>query len=169
MTARRKILRGARGARAATAPLPRVPLTEDDATFAEAAKLGPKLIRLHTYAERFHGDGRGDEIPQGAAKIIKGVSDDPAKSRNLRLRPCHTRDHRGLLELFWVLEATLAMELELERAPDKVVAGPCFRVAELPSPKPIERKAPGAVGAAGGLPESIGVEDEDTGDYEDDD
>lgn len=42
-------------------PGPRVPLTKDGATFSEAASLGRKLIWLHTYAERFRGDGRGDE------------------------------------------------------------------------------------------------------------
>ena len=36
-------------------PGPRVPLTKDGKTFAEAAKLGRKLIWLHTYAERFRG------------------------------------------------------------------------------------------------------------------
>ena len=60
-------------------PGPRVPLTKDGVTFGETAKLGRKLIWLHTYAERFRGEGRGDEIPPGSAKIIKGVSDNPAK------------------------------------------------------------------------------------------
>jgi hypothetical protein len=55
-------------------------VTKDGATFARAAKLGRKLIWLHTYAERFRGDDeRGDEIPPGAARIVKGVSDSPAK------------------------------------------------------------------------------------------
>ena len=56
-----------------------------------------------------------------------------------------------LLELLWVLEATLAMEPELEQALDRAVAGPCFAAPELPQPKPEERKAPGTVGTAGGL------------------
>src|SRR3546814_4214225 len=56
-----------------------------------------------------------------------------------------------LLELLWVLEATLAMEPELEKTLDKVVSGPCFTAAELPMPKPVERKAPVTDGAAGGL------------------
>ncbi len=58
-------------------PAPRVPLTKDGATFAEAAALGRKLIWLHTYAERFRGEDRGDEVPPGKATTIKGVSDDP--------------------------------------------------------------------------------------------
>lgn len=65
-----------------------------------------------------------------------------------------------LLELLWVLEATLAMEPELETALDKVVAGPCFTSAELPTPKPEERKAPGSISAAGGLLEMMGIEDD---------
>jgi predicted helicase len=59
-------------------PGPRVPLTKDAETFAEAAKLGRQLIWLHTYAERFRGEDRGDEVPQGKATTIKGVSSDPA-------------------------------------------------------------------------------------------
>ena len=59
-------------------PGPRVPLTKDGVTFAEAAKLGRKLIWLHTYAERFREEGRGEEVPQGKATTIKGVSSDPA-------------------------------------------------------------------------------------------
>jgi hypothetical protein len=55
------------------------------------------------------------------------------------------------LELLWVLESTLAMEPELEKALDKVVAGPCFTAAELPTPKPEERKASGSVSATGAL------------------
>ena len=73
------------------------------------------------------------------------------------------------LELLWVLESTLAMEPELEKALDKVVAGPCFTAAELPTPKPEERKAPGSVGATGALLELMGVEEDDNGDDTDDD
>jgi predicted helicase len=60
-------------------PGPRVPLTKDGKVFAETAKLGRKLIWLHTYAERFRGEDRGDEVPAGSAKIIKGVSDSPTE------------------------------------------------------------------------------------------
>jgi hypothetical protein len=52
-------------------PGPRVPLTKDGQIFAEAAALGRRLIWLHTYAERFRGEGRGDEVPMGAAKNVK--------------------------------------------------------------------------------------------------
>lgn len=61
-----------------------------------------------------------------------------------------------LLELLWVLEATLAMEPQLENVLDRAVAGPCFTTADLPQPKPEERIAPGAVGATGGLLELMG-------------
>ena len=66
-----------------------------------------------------------------------------------------------LLELLWVLESTLAMEPELEMALDKIVAGPCFTAAELPTPKPEERKAPGSVNAAGALLELMDIDEED--------
>lgn len=59
-------------------PGPRVPLTKDGKTFAEVAKLGRKLIWLHTYAERFRGEDRDEDVPQGKATTIKGVSSDPA-------------------------------------------------------------------------------------------
>ena len=64
-----------------------------------------------------------------------------------------------LLELLWVLEQTLAMEPDLEKALDNVVAGDCFTAAELPTPKPEERKAPGSKSAAGNLLEMMDVED----------
>lgn len=59
-------------------PGPRVPITRDGATFAEAAKLGRKLIWLHTYAERFWEENWGQEVPQGKATTIKGISSDKA-------------------------------------------------------------------------------------------
>jgi hypothetical protein len=58
-------------------PGPRVPLTKDADAFAQGVKLGRRLIWLHTYAERFRGEGQGDEVPQGAARIVKGVSAAP--------------------------------------------------------------------------------------------
>lgn len=205
-------------------PGPRVPLTKDGAIFAEAARLGSKMIWLHTYAERFRGDGRGDEISPGTTKIIKGVSDNPAnypevngydpatreitvgdgrfgpvspevwefevsglkvvqswlgyrmkkragkKSSPLdEIRPERwtARMSDELLELLWVLDATLAMEPELEKLLDNVVAGACFTAAELPTPKSEERNAPGKVSTAGGLLELMGVDD-DADDEEDD-
>lgn len=206
-------------------PGPRVPLTKDGATFAEAAKLGCKLIWLQTYAERFRGDGRGEEVPPGAAKTIKGVSDDAKKYPetfaydpttheitvgdgrfgpvmpevwefevsglkvvqswlgyrmkkragkksspldDIRPERWTARMSDELLELLWVLELTLAMEPELEKALDRIVAGPCFTAAELPTPKPEERKAPGTASVAGGLLELMGVEEGEDYDEADD-
>jgi hypothetical protein len=75
-----------------------------------------------------------------------------------------------LLELLWVLESTLAKEPEPKKALDKIVAGPCFTAAELPTPKPEERKAPGSVNAAGALLDLLGTdEDDDAAAAEDDD
>ncbi len=183
-------------------PGPRVPLTKDGKVFAEAATLGRKLIWLHTYAERFRGKDRGDEVPKGTATTIKGVSADPAyypvehdydeakreivvgdgrfgpvspevwefevsglkvlqswlgyrmkkragkKSSPLdEIRPERwtARMSDELLELLWVLEATLAMEPELEKTLDKVVVGLCFAAADLPTPMPKEREAPNRI------------------------
>lgn len=47
-----------------------------------------------------------------------------------------------LLELLWVLEATLALEPQLEQMLDKIIASPCFKADDLPQPKPSERKPP---------------------------
>ncbi|MDD7973190.1 type ISP restriction/modification enzyme [Roseinatronobacter alkalisoli] len=181
-------------------PGPRVPITKDAAIFYEAVALGGKMIWLHTYSERFRSAERGDEIPPGTAKIIKGVSDDlerypeeyaydPAtqeitvgdgrfgpvapeiwafevsglhvvrswlgyrmkkragkKSSPLdEIRPERwtARMSDELLEMLWVLEATLAMEPALEAMLDKVVAGPCFLASDLPTPSDVERKARG--------------------------
>ncbi len=191
-------------------PGPRVPITKDAATFAEAVALGRKLVWLHTYAERFRSPDRGDEIPPGAAKIIKGVSDSPAqypeafafdpatreitvgdgrfgpasptvwefevsglkvvqswlgyrmKKRagkksspldDIRPERWTARMSDEFLELLWVLEATLAMEPELEAALDKVMTGPCFTANDLPVPSLEERKAPGAVAAIDDQPD----------------
>jgi hypothetical protein len=60
-------------------PGPRVPVTKDGELFSKAAALGRRLIWLHTYAERFRGEDRGDEVPTGSAKNIAPVSSDPAK------------------------------------------------------------------------------------------
>lgn len=199
-------------------PSPRVPMTKDGATFAEAAKLGRKLIWLHTYAERFRGDGRGDEVPQGKATTIKGVSSDPAHypekyaydpakreitvgegrfgpvapevwdfevsglevvkswlAYRMKLRAGRksspldeehperwtARLSDEFLELLWVLEATLAMEPELEKVLGKVVAGPCFAAADLPAPTAEQRKASGKAAASDDQPDLFGGDDED--------
>ena len=184
-------------------PGPRVPLTRDGDIFAAAAKLGGRLIWLHTYAERFNDgpgdDERGSEVPQGSATTIHGVSSDPARypetfNYDKTTREISVGDGRfgpvtaeiwkfevsGLmvvqswlgyrmkvrrgkkssplddirperwtpamsdqfLELLWVLEATLAMEPELEAMLDRAVTGPCFNASELPAPSEAERKPP---------------------------
>lgn len=66
-----------------------------------------------------------------------------------------------LLELLWVMEATLAMEADLERMLDNIVGGPCFSTTELPQPKPEEKRAPGTVGEAGDLLEMMDGEDDE--------
>ncbi len=202
-------------------PGPRVPLTKDGKTFTNAAELGQQLIWLHTYAERFQGEGRSNEVPKGKATTIKGVSSDPAhypteyiydsanqelivgdgrfgpvapdvwkfevsglmvvqswlgyrmKKRagrksspldDIRPERWTARMSDELLELLWVLEETLAMEPDLEKVLDEIVAGDCFTAAELPTPQPGERKAPGSKGVDGDLLEIMGVEEDETED-----
>ena len=195
-------------------PGPRVPITKNGATFMETAALGRQLIWLHTYTDRFRGDGRGDEVPKGKATAIKGVSSNPEaypskfgyvpakqeitvgdgrfgpvgervwefevsglkvvqswlgyrmKVRKGRkssplddIRPRHwtPRMSEELLELLWVLEATLAMEPQLEDALNKVVVGPCFIAADLPHTLPDERKPAAKETTAGELLREMGV------------
>lgn len=56
-----------------------------------------------------------------------------------------------LLELLWVLEATLAMDGELADALDRVVAGSCFTAADLPQPTTKDKEAPATAAQAGNL------------------
>ena len=65
------------------------------------------------------------------------------------------------LELLWVLEATLAMEPDLEKVLDRVVTGPCFAAADLPAPTPEQRKAPGKAAASDDQPDLFGGDDAD--------
>ena len=65
------------------------------------------------------------------------------------------------LELLWVLEATLAMEPELEQMLDRVVSGPCILESELPQPTPEQRKAPRPTDAPGTLLEIMDAGGED--------
>ena len=195
-------------------PGPRVPLTKSGVIFAEAVSLGRKLIWLHTYAQRFRGEDRGEEVLQGAATTIRGIPSDEAaypieysydankqeiavgagrfgpvaaeiwefeisglkvvqswlsyrmKVRSGRkssplddIRPERwtSRMSDNFLELLWVLEFTLAMEPDLEGVLDKIVVAPCFNAAELPTPKPEERKAPSSVNVSGALLALMGV------------
>jgi Type ISP C-terminal specificity domain len=59
-------------------PGPRVPITKSSDLFFEAVQQGKRLIWLHTYAARMRGAGRGDEVPQGAARCSRAVSDAPS-------------------------------------------------------------------------------------------
>ena len=64
------------------------------------------------------------------------------------------------LELLWVLEATLAMEPDLEQLLDRVVSGPCFLASDLPQPTPEQRQAPVLIGETGNLFPELEAEDE---------
>ena len=77
-------------------PGPRVPITKDSEVFSKAAALGRHLIWLHTYAERFRGDDRGDKIPAGRARCTAPVSDDPERyPENFTWIDDRTGDSRG--------------------------------------------------------------------------
>ena len=61
---------------------------------------------------------------------------------NIRPERWTPRMTEELLELLWVLEATLEMEPELASVLDRVVAGPCFGASELPAPAEEQRRPP---------------------------
>ena len=70
---------------------------------------------------------------------------------NIRPERWTARMSEEFLELLWILEATLAMEPDLERTLDRVVLGPCFLASDLPQPTPEQRRAPPIVGETGSL------------------
>ena len=53
----------------------RLPLTKDGALFRKVGEVGARLLRLHTYGERFIPDGEASGIiPEGMAKCVAAVS-----------------------------------------------------------------------------------------------
>ena len=178
----------------------RVPLTKDPTLFEQVRKTGTRLLRLHTYGERFAGGRQRGRVPRGAARCARAVPGDPAgypeafryddATRTLHVgagefapvtpevyrfevsglkvvqswlkyrmkdgggKKSSTLDHirperwtpgftTELLELLWVLEATLDSYPEQERLLDAVAEGPCFRADELPPVPAGMRKPPG--------------------------
>ena len=79
------------------------------------------------------------------------------------IRPEHwtARMSDDFLELLWVLESTIKMEPELREVLEKVVKGPCFIAAQLPTPTPPERKAPGSASGPGDLLELMAIDEDD--------
>lgn len=68
-----------------------------------------------------------------------------------RIRPERWDFTQDLLELLWVLEATLAMRGEGEALLDRVCSGPLFSAGDLPTPTTAERQPPRRDGAQGAL------------------
>jgi Type ISP C-terminal specificity domain/N-6 DNA Methylase len=185
-----------------TVPGPRMPVTKDRNLFQQAARLGRKLIWLHTYGELFvPEDQRRSQVPQRLARARRGVPDTAGRyperfsyNENTQvlnvgegefapvskavwdfsvsgLQVVHSwlsyrmKDGAGrssspldeirpnnwtaemsgeLLELLWVLEATVEMFPELEQTFAAIVASETFRADELPQPTTDERPPPSA-------------------------
>lgn len=70
---------------------------------------------------------------------------------DLRPKRWTARMSDELLELLWVLEATVALEPKLKKALDSALSSPCFTAVELPQPAPWESKAPTKDGGADDL------------------
>jgi hypothetical protein len=181
----------------------RVPVTKDAALFAAVRGIGNKLLRLHTYGQRFAGRGRhGGQLPNGKARCTKPVPGDAdhypedygysEETRTLRVgagefapialelyefevsglkvvqswlgyRMKNPKGRKSspldrinpdrwpseftteLLELLWVLEATVAEYPAQAKLLSQVVKGRCFAADELPqvpseSRKPSKRR-----------------------------
>jgi type ISP restriction-modification system protein/N-6 DNA methylase len=197
-----------------TMPGPRVPVTKDRNLFLQAARLGRRLIWLHTYGERFVPPRqRRGQVPQGRARARRGVPDPPDRyperfsyneaSQTLhvgegefapvpkavldfsvsglqvvhswlsyrmkdgagrssspldKIRPMRwTAEMSGeLLEMLWVLEATVEMFPELEQTLESIIARETFGSDELPQPTADERKPPSEEISENEQPELIG-------------
>lgn len=59
-----------------TLPGPRVPLTRDRRLFRRTERLGRRLVRLHTFGERFT-DGDAAGVPQGLARCTRPIPSRP--------------------------------------------------------------------------------------------
>lgn len=58
-------------------PGPRVPITREPKLFAAAVEVGSRLLWLHTYGERFTGEGRpAGQVPRGKARWTRPVPED---------------------------------------------------------------------------------------------
>lgn len=178
----------------------RVPLTSNADLFSRGFDVGAQLLWLHTFGERYFNRARKrGQLPSGAAKCARAVSDDPreypehaeydADSEMLVIgtgvfgpvRPAvmsyevsgmpvveswlARRMKRGkgkktsplddirpqrwtneftteLLELLWVIDATIAMEPDQEKLLDAILAGPLINAKDLPPVPARSRKAP---------------------------
>jgi hypothetical protein len=80
------------------------------------------------------------------------------------LRPNGWQFDDELLELLWMLEASLDALPEATALLEQVLAGPLFTAAELPAPRPAERQGPSAARSSD-LPlfEAAGIEVADEG------
>lgn len=181
-------------------PPVRVPVTTSGDAFREAARLGSRLLWLHTYGERsVPTDSSSGDIPPGLARSVTPIPTDPAGyprdfeydevNQVLRvgegtfgpvspdvynfevsgyqvvpewlgerkLEPGGRRSSplddirpdcwpaqftTELLELLWVVEATVALQPQLVDILDRVLDCPVFTEEELPSPTAEDQTAP---------------------------
>ena len=56
----------------------RVPLTRGAGLFEQVRRMGARLLRLHTYGERFASGRQRGRVPRGAARCARAVPGDPA-------------------------------------------------------------------------------------------
>jgi hypothetical protein len=106
-------------------PPARVPLTADGELFARVAAAGQRLLRLHTF----------DEVPIGQARSgapiedrlwsysVSGLRVVKAWLRYRRNEPWTATLERELLELLWLLEATLDVQPGLDALLNEVIGG----------------------------------------------
>ena len=147
----------------------------DDGYVPQGAARCTAPVSLDTYPEGYEYDAAAQTLGVGDGKfspvapeiwefsvsgysIVKSWLDrrkrEPSgrKSSSLdRIRPERWDFTQELLELLWVLEATLATRCEGEALLDRVCAGPLFSADDLPTPTKAERQPPRRDGAQGAL------------------
>jgi hypothetical protein len=129
-----------------------IEISSDPLKYPESFEYDPNSHELHV------GEGRcgpvAKEIWEFEVSGLKVVQSWLAYRMKVRsgkkssplddIRPDHwtPRMTDELLELLWLLEASLAMEPNLSATLGNVISGPCFKSGELPQPTDAERKSP---------------------------
>jgi len=107
-------------------PPARVPLTARPDVFERVADAGLRLLRIQTFDDVPVGHARaGAPIGEAVASYsVSGLRVVKSWLRYRRAEPWTDALTRELLELLWVLEATLALQPRLDTLLAEVVAGP---------------------------------------------
>jgi type ISP restriction-modification system protein len=106
-------------------PPARVPFTADGELFARVAGAGQQLLRIHTFEEVPIGHARpGEPIDERLSNYsVSGLRVVTSWLRYRRAEPWTDTLERELVELLWLLEATLDLQPRLDGLLNEVVRG----------------------------------------------